>query len=69
MRAKVFTQNLNLEDCIKTIKIKLAAISDLNDIRFNTEESSISFDYQTEDAAFLVLEKLNIPCYKDLKTN
>lgn len=59
MRAKVIIQNLGMEDCVKTITSRLADISGLKDVKFNKEEPSISFNYQTDEAALLVLERLN----------
>lgn len=58
MRAKVIIEDLKFEDYVYTLPQKLTNITGLYNIRVNMKECSVSFNYQTEEAALQVLEKL-----------
>ena len=53
-------ENFNWEDCGKVIREKLAEVRDLQEVTVNTEECSVSFIYENDDAAISVVEKLNL---------
>lgn len=58
MRAKVIIEELKLEDYVYNLGQRLADINNLFNIRVNMRECSVSFNYNTEEAAFEVLERL-----------
>lgn len=66
MKANIRIDNLSCSSSLETITAKLERINGLTDINVDKSGTRISFNYETEEAALSVIEKLRLasctPC-------
>lgn len=58
MEATIYVQNLKCGGCANTITKNVSAIENITNIKVNVEESSITFNYDTEAKLAEVKNKL-----------
>lgn len=58
MKANIFLKDFNCNDCVKSIVKKLSDISGLSGVEVDQNLAKISFRYDSDDAAFMVFERL-----------
>ena len=59
MKTSVEIQNLKCNGCASTINNKLSTIENINTISVDVENSSVSFEYDTEDTLETVKKELH----------
>ena len=59
MKTTVEIQNLKCNGCASTINNKLSTIENINTISVDVENSSVSFEYDTEDTLEIVKKELH----------
>ena len=59
MKTTVVIQNLKCNGCASTINNKLQAIENIDTITVDVENSSVSFEYDTEDTLEIVKKELH----------
>ncbi|MQP25725.1 heavy metal transporter [Flavobacterium sp. LMO8] len=65
MKATVYIQNLKCGGCANTITKNIATLDSIIDVSVNVEESSVSFDYTTEEKLIEVKDKLKALGYPE----
>ena len=58
MEATIYIQNLKCGGCANTIKKNVTAIENITNVKVNVEESSVTFNYETEANLAEVKNKL-----------
>ena len=69
MNTTLEIQNLKCGGCAHTITSRLEALGDIDSVMVNTDENSVSFDFQTEsnlEEAKTLLSKLGYPAVGEL---
>lgn len=64
MNTTIYIQNLKCGGCANTVTKNLTTINDITDVEVNVDESSVTFNYENEDALNRVketLQKLGYP--------
>lgn len=64
MNTTIYIQNLKCGGCANTVTKNLTTIDDITNIEVNVDESSVTFNYENEDALNRVketLQKLGYP--------
>ena len=65
MKTTLYIQNLKCGGCATTITKNIATIDTVTDVSVNVEESSVTFDYQTEEKLTEVKDKLKALGYPE----
>lgn len=60
MKANIQIKSLKCDENIQSILAKLERINGLTGISVDSKRSRVSFNYETEEAALAVIEKLNL---------
>ena len=58
MENKIYVQNLKCGGCANTITKGISSVETINNIAVNVEDSSVTFDYETDEKLNEVKEKL-----------
>ncbi|WP_396142046.1 heavy-metal-associated domain-containing protein [Flavobacterium sp.] len=58
MEATIYIQNLKCGGCANTITKNVTAIENITNVKVNVEESSVTFNYETEANLAVVKNKL-----------
>lgn len=58
MKTTIHIQNLKCGGCANTITKGISAIETINNVAVNVEDSSVTFDYATDEKLIEVKEKL-----------
>lgn len=58
MNTKIYIQNLKCGGCANTVTKNLVALDGIENVAVNVEESSVSFDFNTEENLELVKNTL-----------
>lgn len=64
MNTTIYIQNLKCGGCANTVTKNLTTIDNITDVEVNVDESSVTFNYENEDALNRVketLQKLGYP--------
>ena len=64
MNTTIYIQNLKCGGCANTVTKNLTTINDITEVEVNVDESSVTFNYENEDAlnrAKETLQKLGYP--------
>lgn len=65
MKTTLYIQNLKCGGCANTITKNISLIDAIKEVNVNVEESSVSFDYPTEEKLRAVKEKLKTLGYPE----
>lgn len=59
MKTELNIQNLKCGGCANTITTKLSKLNGINNVEVDVENSSVSFNYESDEELTLVKSKLN----------
>ncbi len=58
MKKELTIQNLKCGGCAHTIKTKVSELNTINNVEINIENSTVTFDYKTEEDLNFIVGKL-----------